>query len=248
MVEHRNDDQQETDIPDQRLFEPDPELEYASPSWWQQAWPYIRSVIAALVVVSLMYISGVYHALLLTPTPSKVEQEPVPPPASYDERVISVHIHLLRSPEESGTERSIHNARDLIADASDIWHQAGIRLRINNVTTHQLSYKEQRTFIRAPRALARSLDAYNSARINVLLRGTLRGVNGVALSGTGDVAVADVTSHYDFRTLAHEVGHVLGLQHVSDPRRLMAQGSYGVMLTEEEIRTARRRAKTLSRE
>ena len=50
------------------------------------------------------------------------------------------------------------------------------------------------------------------------------------------MAVADYTTVYDFRVLAHEIGHLLGLSHVPvDRNRLMYQGANGSELSLEEI-------------
>ena len=66
---------------------------------------------------------------------------------------------------------------------------------------------------------------------------------GIAFGGLYSVAVADYTTVYDFRALAHEVGHVLGLHHVSGSRgQLMYRGANGFKLSLEEIERARLKA------
>ena len=54
--------------------------------------------------------------------------------------------------------------------------------------------------------------------------------------------VADRTTVFDFRANSHEIGHVLGLQHIGPVNRLMASGVNGFDLTDEEIEIARRNA------
>ena len=55
---------------------------------------------------------------------------------------------------------------------------------------------------------------FDEATINVFLVGNLGGINGIAFGGLNSVAVADYTTVYDFRALAHEIGHILGLHHL----------------------------------
>ena len=59
------------------------------------------------------------------------------------------------------------------------------------------------------------------------------------------MAVADYTTVHDFRTLAHEIGHILSLDHVrADNQRLMNSGANGTILSIDEITRARSRAET----
>ncbi|MEX1014203.1 MAG: hypothetical protein WDZ80_03525, partial [Candidatus Paceibacterota bacterium] len=83
----------------------------------------------------------------------------------------------------------------------------------------------------------------NKDIINVFLLRRLAGINGVAFMGLNTLAVADLTTNYDFRVLAHEVGHLLGLGHITlNKKRLMHQGSGGYMLTLKEAKIAREKA------
>ena len=62
----------------------------------------------------------------------------------------------------------------------------------------------------------------------------------MAFGGLRSVAIADYTTVYDFRALAHEIGHLLGLSHVPvDRNLLMYQGANGSELSLEEIMRAR---------
>jgi hypothetical protein len=73
----------------------------------------------------------------------------------------------------------------------------------------------------------------------VFLVHSLDGINGIAFVGGRTVAVAEFTTVYDFRVLAHEVGHILGLSHVREGGRLMSTDAGGAELTVEEAEKAR---------
>ena len=72
------------------------------------------------------------------------------------------------------------------------------------------------------------------------------GANGRAFFASNIFLVADTTSVNDYRTTAHEIGHLFGLQHVPDENRLMAMGKNGEVLIDQEITEVRNFA-TISR-
>ena len=75
--------------------------------------------------------------------------------------------------------------------------------------------------------------------INVFFVQSLNGINGLALLSMNAALVADRTTVNDYRTTAHEIGHLLGLRHVNPPNRLMARGRNGELLTLEEALASR---------
>ena len=91
-------------------------------------------------------------------------------------------------------------------------------------------------FFDTPGVFIRSIDEVDPLTINVFLTRNLWGINGIAYTGLYTVAVADYTSVYDFRVLAHEVGHMLGLEHVLESDgRLMYREANGFALSPQEI-------------
>ncbi len=230
----------EEEFPDQTLFEPDPELENRPPGWWRRVgWPIIQVVVAATALVSLLYISGVYQALLLTPTSESIRQPALEPVVDGPVLTVPVQVFLLSEEGSLSTSRGEANAKRLVENASRIWAQAGIELTLKDIQVVEISAADREFFLARPGQYIQTLPAVDSDTVNVILTGTLQGLNGVAFGGTRSLAVADKVSHFDYRTLAHELGHLFGLDHTTDSQRVMSQGSYGTQLTEREVRQAR---------
>ena len=160
----------------------------------------------------------------------------------FDSQTLTVPltIFIITGDKAYGSVRSEENVLRLVENASRIWDQAGIALRIKTIHTILKSNEEIDVFFNAPTAFVQNIDAFDAAAINVFLMGNLGGINGIAFIGLGSVAVSDYTTVYDFRALAHEIGHILGLQHVSISKgQLMYRGANGFELSLEEIERAR---------
>ena len=66
--------------------------------------------------------------------------------------------------------------------------------------------------------------------------------NGLAIAPSLAL-VADITTVNDFRATAHEIGHLLGLNHTAPDRgRLLYRGANGTKLNEQEVLISRQRA------
>jgi len=156
-----------------------------------------------------------------------------------EELVIPLTVFIVAASEPYRSARSGENVVGLVARASQIWDQAGISLEIKNTYTIQRSDSQMQDFYDSSAMFLENIDELDPESINVFLVGTLNGINGIAF-GVRAVSVADYTTVHDFRVLAHEVGHVLGLYHVSSSGgRLMYRGANGFDLSLEEVRRAR---------
>jgi len=202
-----------------------------------------KAVVALVAVFGLVYISGIRPLLLYRRTPIELEQREVN--SQLDARVFELPllVYVLRGPAVYGSKRSQAEVDSLVANASRIWQQADISLQIRETHELELTGEELELFIESPRLFISKYDLANQAQISVLLVGNLAGINGLAFGGLNTVAVADYTTVFDFRALAHEIGHILGLVHVDGSRqRLMYRGANGKDLSLEETMRARERA------
>jgi len=205
-----------------------------------------RGVVTLLVVAGLLYISGVHQYFLYRKTSSSVMQPPVEILVDAEVLVVPLMVFIVSASDPYGSARSGENVLNLVEKASAIWDQAGITLEIKNTYTIKMSDEAMQVFYDNSALFLHGIDGLDPESINVFLVGTLKGINGIAF-GVRAVSVADYTTVYDFRVLAHEVGHVLGLYHVSSSGgRLMYRGANGFELSLAEVEQARLAAQNFS--
>lgn len=227
-------------FPDQELFEPT-EPEEGGPSRGNRLRRWLVWLGALAAILGLLYLSGVYQALLLRPTPESFRREPLAQIVSGEELLFPVQMIVLGADAPEAERWSDEAIARLAVNASAILNQAGIGLRITDIERRTVSPELIRGFVGNPVAVA-DIAAQPDGVVTVALVETLLGLNGIAFVGRDIVAVADYTGSFNDRVLAHEIGHILGLGHVGNPARLMAQGSEGLELTPEEAEAIREAA------
>jgi hypothetical protein len=210
------------------------------PNTWARVF---RGVVALAVVAGLVYISGIYQSFLFQRTSPNIEQEQLQTAIDGETLLIPLVVFIIQNDEAYGSERTKEDVRRLVEQADRVWDQASIDLAIREIHVEQKTDQEIELLYQNARAFSQSLEGVDYGAINVVLVGNLQGLNGVAFGGIPVVAVGDYTTVFDFRALAHEIGHKLGLSHVVAEKRLMHQGANGFELSLQEITHARELAK-----
>lgn len=216
--------------------------EEREPTRWEKVRKVLLQVGALVAILGILYLGGIYQGTFFQRTPSDTVLEPMQPLTEEEEISLPISIFVFHGEGTLGSNREEADITQLIRNSDAIWHQAHIALKVEQVEFFTKSDEEVQAFLNNPHTHITTTFDVDPDTIHIFLTRTLYGINGIAFAGGNVVAVADFTTASDFRTLAHEIGHVLGLTHVENPNRLMASGGTGTTLTREEVEQARTNA------
>src|SRR6056297_826540 len=210
--------------------------DYRSPKYY--LWVFVRTLVVFLVLGGFLYLSVIYQSTFFSRTSPKVEPQELSVLVEGERKILPLTvINLVEKNRKNIQSRA--EIEGMVEKSSRIWDQARIDLELENYSTVYLENRELLEFIKNPHNLANSLSPSAKEGAVVFLVHSLRGINGVAFVGGDTIALAEYTSVYNFRVLAHEVGHILGLGHIKGSGRLMSREASGPRLTREESLEAR---------
>ena len=207
-----------------------------------------RLYIVLLIGVTALASCSVAGDSIPTPVSSTI----APGVIDISREVISLSISLYLLVDDRGdpdpeisTHRTEEDLREILEGMNDIWSQADIRLELQTIE-----------FVEVPEAILQGILVGNlgpffrevgdsialpqTSAINGFYIRRIGGPNGTNPFRSRSFFVIDEPTVFDRRVSSHEVGHILGLYHVSDDSgRLLFSGTNGIALTENEATVAR---------
>ena len=160
--------------------------------------------------------------------------------------IIPVRVHIIA--DDSGVYTSSRNEENIVSlleKTNRIWNQADIYFQIEEIVLTDIDFGIISDIINENGFEISTNKNFADDKVNLFLVQNLNNINGLALGNINSVFISDYTTVNDFRTTAHELGHILGLNHVIPQNRLLARGKNGEILVSEEIFIARRNAVNL---
>ena len=160
--------------------------------------------------------------------------------------IIPVKAHIIIDSSEVYTSlRNEENIISVLVKANRNWNQANIYFQLEEIVMTDVDFGTIFNVINGNGFEISTNKNFADDKINLFLVQNLNNINGLALGNINSIFVADHTTVNDFRTTAHELGHILGLNHVDPINRLMARGKNMEILLSEEVFIARNNAVNL---
>jgi len=157
--------------------------------------------------------------------------------------VVPVSVHLVQDGTvQFSTSRTNEDIHRIFEEVNRIWGQAQIEFVVEDIGTIEVDNLEFSSAIFAQNiSVITQRSDFDRGMINGYFARYIS-ANGVAFSPQGVFIVADLTTVNDYRTTAHELGHLLGLHHIDGKENLMFRGSNGEVLSQWEVDVARNNA------
>ncbi len=204
---------------------------------------------------TLLALVGAYF--LLDPEGSVVDALPQTmstiQPQQYANITLRLSLYVLVSDTDPvlSSQRTEDDLREILAGMNEVWSLAGIQFEPGMIGTIDVPADMLRAGSRgnAQPFMDQVLPSFAISDLGMITgfyARSIGGANGFTPVDPPIFFVTDMPTVYDRRVSSHEVGHILGLSHVTaDPDHLMSPGTNGMQLDPAEIETARAAAMRL---
>ena len=206
------------------------------------------------LVITLTLCTATLATVAATSTPDA----PAPPDRA-DVLFLPLHVHVLSAPERADIDCKLtdDDLVRILAKVNGVWRQAGVQfvITVHREPAADVEAFDRRKALLPPPALSayrtlappatRDLPGLHVYYVHELPpNGVYLGRNVCFVKETAKLR--EVEGGIDEpipRVTSHELGHALGLPHRQATTNLMASGTTGTLFNEEEIATARAKAK-----
>jgi len=172
-----------------------------------------------------------------------------------DYLLVPVRVHLLSAKDSPAIQTTLteKDITRIFGKMNGVWSQAGLHLYLESLireeaniqeTSAESSRRTDRELLALRPAQSKATNAFN---IYYLKRMSVNGFFSGAIFVKDTASLRKVEGGIDEplpRVSSHELGHAFGLPHRQDTTNLMASGTTGTWLNEEEINRARAAARS----
>jgi len=183
----------------------DEDIKEEKNSLWGLFFKILKAFVALIVLVGLIYLSGIREYLFFQKTSPDLELYTLEQVTDLEEVKVPIKIILMRE-SSLGTERKQKEVASLIKNTQSIMNQAGISLARYKTIEKEISEEGISKVMDGEFSVIE--DILNKEVVNIILLKKLEGLNGVAYPSEKIIIIPDYTAGSDFRTLAHELGHI----------------------------------------
>ncbi len=158
--------------------------------------------------------------------------------------VITLPLNAVVVKGELGSGRDSENITRLIANANDIWEQANVSFEIKRISVTEVGSEKVLDVLGGYGAILTAIDGYDRNAVNMFFVKNMS-FNGISFPKHLSVVMPDRTTNREYVAAAHELGHIVGLNHNPEERYLMYAVCNGTVISLAETLEARNNAKKL---
>ncbi len=157
---------------------------------------------------------------------------------------INLPVNVVIVKGELGSERDLNGISKLIENINEVWHQANISFELKDIETVEVDSDKIKDALKGDGKIFAAIDGYDENSINMFFIKNMS-YNGISFPEQRIVVMPDKTTNLEHVAAAHELGHVVGLDHNPEDEYLMFSVCNDTAVTFTEILDARKNAKSL---